>query len=85
MIDELVPADTRETALDRAQSIAREIAQRSPLAVAHIKRLAREAVSPVSRDMFRLEAQLFAELMRSPEAKALLAQVAATHRTGKVD
>ena len=85
MIEELVPADTRETALDRAQSIAREIAQRSPLAVAHIKRLAREAVSPVSRDMFRLEAQLFAELMKSPEAKALLAQVAATHRTGNVD
>jgi len=76
MIEELVPADTRETALERTQSIAREIAQRSPLAVAHIKRLAREAVSPVSRDMFRLEAQLFGEPMRSPEAKALLAQVA---------
>lgn len=85
MIEELVPADTRETALDRAQAIAREIAQRSPLAVAHIKRLAREAVSPVTRDMFRLEAQLFAELMQTPEAKTLLAQVAATHRTGKAD
>jgi len=80
MIEELVPADTRETALQRAQSIAAEIAARSPLAVAHIKRLARAAVSPVSRDMLRLESQLFAELMQTPEAKALLAQVAATHR-----
>jgi len=83
MIEELVPADTAETALTRAQSIAAEIAGRSPLAVAHIKRLAREAVSPVSRDMLTLESKLFAELMRTPEAKALLAQVAATHRTGK--
>lgn len=84
MIEELVPADSLETALDRAQSIAREIAGRSPLAVAHIKRLAREAVSPVSRDMFRLEAQLFAELMRTPEAKALLAQVANSHKKSEV-
>lgn len=85
MLEELVPADTRETALERAQSIAAEIAGRSPLAVAHIKRLAREAVSPVSREMLALEGQLFAELMRSPEAKALLARVAASHRTGKAD
>ena len=50
--------------------------------MAHIKRLAREAVSPVSRDMLRLEGQLFAELMQTDEAKALLARVAAVHRTG---
>ena len=81
MIEELVPADTGETALERARAIAEEIAARSPLAVAHIKRLAREAVSPVSRDMLRLESQLFAELMQSPQAKELLAQVAAIHRS----
>ena len=85
MIEELVPADTRETALERARAIAGEIAARSPLAVAHIKRLAREAVSPVSRDLLRLESQLFAELMQSPPAKELLAQVAAMHRTGETD
>ena len=85
MIEELVPADTRETALERAGAIAAEIAARSPLAVAHIKRLAREAVSPISRDLLRLESRLFAELMQSPKAKELLAQVAAIHVTGKVD
>jgi enoyl-CoA hydratase len=83
MIEELVPADSRESALDRARAIATEIAARSPLAVAHIKRLAREAVSPVSREMLRLEGQLFAELMRTDEAKRLLAGVAAAHREGK--
>ena len=82
MIEELVPADSAETALARAQAIAAEIAARSPLAVAHVKRLARAAVSPVSRDMLALESKLFGELMRTPEAKALLAAVAATHRTG---
>ncbi len=85
MIEELVPADTRESALERAQSIAAEIATRSPMAVAHIKRLARVAVSPVSRDLLGLESKLFAELMQTPEAKALLARVAASHRTGKAD
>jgi enoyl-CoA hydratase len=83
MIEELVPADTLETALDRARGIAGEIAARPPLAVAHIKRLARAAVSPVSRDMLSLESQLFGELMRTEEAKALLARVAAAHRGGE--
>ena len=82
MIEEMVPADTAETAVDRAKAIAIEIAGRSPLAVAHIKRLARAAVSPVTREMFTLESKLFAELMASPEAKALLARVAAAHRAG---
>jgi len=85
MIEELVPADTTETALGRARSIAAEIAARPPLAVAHIKRLARAAVSPVSRDLLRLESELFAELMRTPEARALLARVAAAHRAGHTD
>jgi enoyl-CoA hydratase len=85
MIEELVPADTHETALERAQSIAREIAARPALAVAHIKRLAREAVSPVSRDMLELERSLFAELMRTPAAQALLASVASSHRVESGD
>lgn len=85
MIEELVPADTRESALDRAQSIAAEIAARSPMAVAHIKRLVRVAVSPVSRELLGLESKLFAELMQTPEAKALLARVAAVHREGKAE
>ena len=76
---------SRETALDRARSIAREIAARPPLAVAHIKRLARAAVSPVSRDLLSLESRLFAELMQTPEARALLAQVATAHRKGEAD
>jgi len=85
MIEELVPADTHETALERAQAVAREIAARPPLAVAHIKRLAREAVSPVSRDMLELERRLFAELMRTPAAQALLASVASSHRAESTD
>lgn len=85
MIEELVPADTRESALDRAQGIAAEIATRSPMAVAHIKRLVRTAVSPVSRDLLSLESKLFAELMQTPEAKSLLARVAAFHREGKAE
>jgi enoyl-CoA hydratase len=83
MIEELVPADTLESALDRARAIAAEIAARPPLAVAHIKRLARAAVSPVSRDLLSLESQLFGELMGTEEAKALLARVAAAHRAGQ--
>ena len=85
MIEELVPADTRETALERAHSIASEIAARSPLAVAHIKRLARAAVTPVSKDMLQLEGRLFGELMRTAEAQALLKRVAEVHRSGRAD
>lgn len=80
LFEELVAVDTDETALDRAQSIAREIAQRPRLAVAHIKRLAREATSPVNKDMLSLETKLFGELMRTPEAQALLKAVAQDHR-----
>jgi enoyl-CoA hydratase len=80
IIEELVPADTKETALDRAQSIAREIAQRPALAVAHIKRLAREATSPVTKEKLDLESKLFGELMQTPEAQELLKAVATQHR-----
>ncbi|XOV87669.1 MAG: enoyl-CoA hydratase/isomerase family protein [Pseudomonadota bacterium] len=80
IIEELVPLDTTETALDRAQAMAAEMASRSPLAVAHIKRLVRSAVSPVTKDMLTLESRLFGELMQTPEAKTLLARVAAQHK-----
>ena len=55
-------------------------APRSPLAVAHIKRLAREAVSPVTKEMLTLESRLFVELMQTEEAKKLLAGIAKQHR-----
>lgn len=80
LIDELVPVDSTETALDRAKLIAGEIMRHSALAVAHIKRLARESPSPVTKDAYKLEGKLFGELMHSPEAKALLAGVAKTHK-----
>jgi len=83
LIEELVPAESRETALDRAQTIALEIAKRPPLAVAHIKRLAREAVSPVSRTMLEEESRLFAELLQTHDAKELMGSVAADHRKAR--
>ena len=73
IIDELVPEDSSETVLDRALSIAGDIIQRPPLAVAHIKRLARQSQQPVTADMLKMESRLFAELMQTEEAKALLA------------
>jgi hypothetical protein len=69
------------SALDRALGIAREIAGRPARAVAHIKRLVREAVSPVTMDMLKLEGRLFADLMQQPETQALLKGVADQHRT----
>ena len=80
IIDELVPEDSSETVLDRALSIAGDIIQRPPLAVAHIKRLARQSQQPVTADMLKMESRLFAELMQTEEAKALLAEVASAHR-----
>ena len=80
IIDELVDASSEETALQRAQSIAAEIAARPPLAVAHIKRLTREAGKPVTKEMLNLESQLFLELMKTDEARKLLAQTASEHR-----
>lgn len=80
MIEELVPAHTSETALERAQSIAREIARQPQMAVAHIKRLAREATSPVGKEMLSLEAKLYDELMHTPEALELLKAIAEVHR-----
>jgi enoyl-CoA hydratase len=81
LVDELVPAGAPTSALDRALEIAGEIAARPPLAVAHIKRLARASVSPVTKDQLDLESKLFGELMRTDEAKRLLAEVAEVHRS----
>nr|WP_070960809.1 enoyl-CoA hydratase-related protein [Hyphomonas sp. Mor2] len=83
LIEELVPADSRETALQRAQAIALEIAQRPPRAVAHIKALARAAVSPVSPELLKRESVLFADLMKTPEARELMSGVAADHRKAR--
>ncbi len=80
LVDELVAEDDPATALDRALEIARNISGRSPHAVARIKRLAREADNPVTREMLQLEGKLFAELMATDEAKRLLAAVAGEHR-----
>lgn len=80
IFEELVPADTAETALDRAQAIAREIAGRSPHAVRRIKALVRGAVSPVDRAMLAEESRLFAELLTTEEARSGLAGAAANVR-----
>lgn len=81
VIDELVAADSNETALDRARSIAAEIATRPPRAAAYIKRLVRAAASPVDKDMLKLEGELFADLMTTNEARAGLKGAAAAHRS----
>ncbi len=80
IIDELIDAGAEETVLDRAMNIAAEIAARPPLAVAHIKHLARNADNPVTKEKLTLESKLFAELMQTDEAKALLAAVAQQHK-----
>jgi enoyl-CoA hydratase/carnithine racemase len=80
MLEEIVDAASDETAVARAQSIAAQIAAHPSLAVAHIKRLVRSAVSPLSDDQLALEGRLFGELMRTPDAARLLAAVAAQHR-----
>ena len=80
IIDELLPADDAKSALDLAQEIAANIVGRSPLAVAHIKRLVRESQAPATKEKLSLESKLFGELMRTEEAKRLLAEVAGAHR-----
>ena len=80
IFEELVPADTAESACDRAQAIAWEIASRSPHAVRRIKALVRGAASPVDRAMLAKESRLFAELMATDEARAKLAGAAVNAR-----
>lgn len=81
IVDELVPADSRETALDRAQTIAAEIAGRSPHAVSRIKRLVRSSGSPVTIDQLSEESRLFGELLQTNQAKTGLSVAAANHRS----
>jgi enoyl-CoA hydratase len=83
IIDELVPVDSRETALDRAQDIALEIAARSPHATARIKRLVRSSGSPVTMDQLGEESRLFGELLQTEEARTGLSRAAADHRTAR--
>lgn len=80
IVDELVPADTRETALDRAQAIAGEIAGRSPHAVARIKHLVRTSGSPVTMAQLTEESRLFGELLKTDEAMTGLSNAAHAHR-----
>jgi enoyl-CoA hydratase len=56
----------------RAMEIAREIASKSPLAVAHIKRLARAAASMPIADGLALERTLFLDLMVSDAGLELM-------------
>ena len=80
LFEELVPADAAGSALDRAMAIAREIAGRSPHAVAHIKALVRQTGAPVTMDGLRDESRRFALLLQTDEARTGLAGAAAAHR-----
>lgn len=83
LIEELVEADSDESALDRALAIAGEIASRPAKAVAHIKHLARNSVSPATKEMLTLESRLFADLMADGESQALMKAVADNHRASR--
>ncbi len=83
LFQELVPADTDETALDRALTIANEILQHPALAIAHVKRLVRKAAFPVDKDALALESRLFAELMETPEARSLMRKAADAQKAAR--
>ena len=83
IVEELVAQSATETALERAVSIAGEIAARSPAAVARIKSLVRSQGAAVKQEELHRESVLFMELMATPEAKALLAKVADNHRASR--
>ena len=83
LIEELVSAESAETAFDRAKAIAAEIAAHPPEAVAHIKALVRKAASPLDREIVREESSRFADLMGQPSAQALMKKVAEQHRNAR--
>lgn len=83
LIEDLVPTQTEETALQRAKKIAAEIAAHPPEAVAHIKALVQKATSPVDREIVREESQRFADLMQKPSAQSLMKSVAEQHRNAR--
>ncbi|MFZ0887627.1 MAG: enoyl-CoA hydratase/isomerase family protein [Candidatus Binataceae bacterium] len=59
-------------ALDRAMELARQLAGRSPRALAHIKRLARTALDKPLDDGLKLERNLFMDLMTTDLAIQLM-------------
>ena len=83
LVEVLVPAEGKETALQRAQGIAADIAGRSPLAVADIKMLVRPAQAPVSSDMLRQESRLFADVLATATAQRLMREIAADHKQSR--
>lgn len=60
--------------LQRALVVARELANKSPLAIRHIKRLIRQAAQQPLAEGLALERTLFLDLMTSDAAAALIAQ-----------
>jgi enoyl-CoA hydratase/carnithine racemase len=80
IFEQLVERNSDESALDRAMSLASDIAMRSPRAVAHIKHLVRVATSPVSMDGLNEESRRFADLLTTEEALTGLSGAAASHR-----
>jgi enoyl-CoA hydratase len=83
LVEELVPADSEETALARARRIAAEIARHPPRAVAHIKALARKANAPVDREILQEESRLFMDLMQTDAAQLLVKDLADNHRNAR--
>lgn len=83
IFEELVPADSDESALDRALVIAREIASRPAAAVRHIKALAYGAAPPVTKEALVRESELFAALMATSEAQAMMKLIAGEHRAAR--
>lgn len=75
MVHEVVP-DARA----RALTMARELAGKSPRALAHIKRLARGALPPIDPDRLILESRLFLDLAVSDEAEGAMADLVAGRR-----
>jgi enoyl-CoA hydratase len=69
MVHEVVPA---EEVVDRAIAVAEEIASKSPVAVAHIKRLVRSATETPLDEGLSLERTLFLDLLVSDDGFRLM-------------
>ncbi|MEX0782832.1 MAG: enoyl-CoA hydratase-related protein [Dehalococcoidia bacterium] len=72
IVTEVAPAGR---CVERALAIAAEIASKPPLAVAHIKKLARSAVSTPLEDGLALERTLFMDLLVSTSALDLMTRM----------
>jgi enoyl-CoA hydratase len=72
IVHEIAPAGQ---CVERAVAIAAEIASKPPLAVAHIKKLARSAVSTPLEDGLALERTLFLDLLVSAAALDLMTRM----------